>query len=155
MGTGNISAAFKIVIFVITAIIVCAVCAAAISTANSGRAIADSSTSGINKIAAQNASITETQYDRNSLLGSEIVSLIEDSVENKDELSIIVKTLRGSTQHYNYDYNDGTKTISPGGRTAFQTDISGDDYINRNSLYLCTVIKDRNGSIIGLRFEQQ
>lgn len=155
MRTGNISAAFKIVIFVITAIIVCIVCGVAIGTTNTGKALVNSSTTQIKNITANNGNITEATYDGNTIMGSEVAALIESAIENKEYLSIVVKTLQSSRTDYNYTYDAANNTINSGGTTTIQDNKAQSSYINRDSLFLCDVKKDEDGNIICLWFEQQ
>lgn len=155
MRTGSISSVFKIVFFVITAIIVCVVCGVAIGTTNTGRALVNSSTTQIKNISAKNGNIIEATYDGNTILGSEVVALIEKAIDDKELKSIVVRTLRKSRTDYNYIYNDTANTITAGGTTTIQTSLVQGDYINRDSLFLCDVKKDTNGDIICLYFEQQ
>ncbi len=155
MKIGNISAALKIVLFVISVIIVCSICAVAIRTTNSGKALVSSSTSQIMEMASKNSDMLVTTYDDATILGSELVTLINDTIENKEKLSIVVQTLQSSRTDYNYIYNLESNSVSAGGTTEIQESKAQSNYINRDSLFLCKVKKDENDIVICLWFEQQ
>lgn len=146
---------FKIIILVVVAIIICVISGVVIGTTNSGKAMVNNSTTQIKDVAKNNGNIVEATYDGNTLLGSEIVSLIKSTIENKDRLSIVVNTLIGSRTDYNFIYDESTNAISSGGTTVVAESKSSDNYINRDSLYKCSVKKDINDVIICLWFNQR
>ncbi len=159
MGTGNLSNVFKVIIFVIAAIIVCVICGVAIGTTNTGKALVDSQTTQIKNMAGDNGNIQEASLDGNTLLGSEVISMIEDAVETGEQLSIVVTTLAGSRTDYNYIYdnvNNLISNVSSGdGIKNLQTSSAQPSYINKDALFLCDVKKSINDKIICLWFEQQ
>jgi len=154
MKTGNISQALKIILLVISVIIVCILCGVIIGTANSGKAIVNSSTTQFKKLAAKADTITEATYDGNTFLGNEVTALINSTVENSERLSIVVRTLRNSRTDYNYTYDSTNNSIATGGTTTLQTNMSQDNYINRDAVFQCSVLEDDNDNIICLWFEQ-
>lgn len=153
--TGNISMALKIILFVITSIIVCVICAVAIGTTNSGKALVNSSTSQIMDLAADHSDMLVATYDGATILGNELITLINTTIENNEKLSIVVRTLHSSRTDYNYVYDAEANTISAGGTTNIQVSKAQSDYINRDSLFLCEVKKNINDTVICLWFEQQ
>lgn len=155
METGNLSQSLKLVLLVVTAIIVCILCGVTIGTANSGKALVNSSTTQLKDLAASAGGITEATYDGNTFLGNEVVALIKSSIESKERISIVVRTLRNSRTDYNYNYDLTANTIEEDGTTSLQENMSQDNYINRDSLYMCSLKKDGNDNIICLWFEQQ
>jgi hypothetical protein len=145
----------KIFIFAVGAVIIVLFIALGVSTGTTGKAIADMGTSQVKEAAEDKISLLKAKYDGNSVIGSELVELIEQSIEDKDTLSIVVRTLDGSRTDYNYVYNADTDTISENGATkAIAASKSQLTYINRNSLYACKVDTDKNGNVICLWFEQ-
>jgi hypothetical protein len=155
MRTGNLSSVFKIILIVIIAIIVCVGSGLAISTADAGKTITNSGTTQIKNIAENNGDLTEAQYDGNTLIGSDVVHLIEESLENKDIMAIVVRTLGGSRTDYNYIYNETSNSIATGGTNSIQESKAQSNYINPGSLFLCSTKKDENGTIICYWFDQQ
>lgn len=159
MRTSNLSNVFKIIIFVIAAIIVCVICGIAIGTTNTGKALVNNSTTQIKNIAGDNGDIKEASLDGNTLLGSEVVALIEDAIETGEQLSVVVSTLAGSRTDYNYIYDNMKNSISTSssgdGTKTLQASSAQPNYINKDALFLCDVKKSENDKIICLWFEQQ
>ncbi len=157
--TGNLTNVFKIIIFLIAALIVCVICGVAIGTTNTGRALVDSSTSQIKNMAGENGDIKEASLDGNTLLGSEVIAMIEDAIESGEQLSLVVTTLAGSRTDYNYKYDNVNNLIlassSGDGTKVLQTSSSQPNYINKDALFLCQVKKNLNDRIICLWFDQQ
>lgn len=147
----------KIFLFAVGAVIIVLFIALGISTGSTGKAIAEIGTSQVKEATEDKVSLLKAKYDGNSVIGSELVSLIEETIEDEDVLSIVVRTLDGSRTDYNYTYDAVNKTISKTASTTTKiTDRkSSNSYINRNSLYTCAVATDLNGSIICLWFEQE
>ena len=146
----------KIFLFAIGAVNVVLFIALGISTGATGRSIAEMGTSQIKKVAEDRNSILKAKYAGNSVIGSELVSLIEGIIEDKEPLSIVVQTLDGSRTDYNYVYDVVTETIIETNATkTIKERKSQNSYINRNSLFICEVKTDLNGSVICLWFEQE
>ncbi len=147
----------KIFLFAVGAVMIVLFIALGISTGSAGKAIAEMGTSQVKETTEDKISLLKAKYDGNSIIGSELVTLIEEAIEDKEVLSIVVRTLDGSRTDYNYTFDAVNKTID---KTASTTTIVSDkkasnSYINRNSLYTCTVETNPNGSIICLWFEQE
>ncbi len=146
----------KIFLFAIGAVIAVLFIALGISTGATGRSIAEMGTSQIKKVTEERNNLLKAKYDGNSVIGSELVSLIESIIEDKDSLSVVVQTLDGSRTDYNYVYNAVTETIIEANATKTVMERKSQNaYINRNSLYTCEVKTDLNGSVICLWFEQE
>lgn len=146
----------KIFLFAIGAVILVLFIALGISTGSTGKSITEMGTSQVKEAAEDKISLLKAKYDGNSVIGSELVSLIEETIEDKDILSIIVRTLDGSRTDYNYVYDATTEAIKETNATKAITESkSQNSYINRNSLYACEVKTDLNGNVICLWFEQE
>ncbi len=147
----------KIFLFAVGAVIIVLFIALGISTGATGKAIAEMGTSQVKEAAEDRVSLLKAKYDGNSVIGSELVTLIEKTVEDRDVLSIVVCTLDGSRTDYNYTYDEVNKTISvtTDTTTTITESKSSYSYINRNSLYICEVKTNLNDNIICLWFEQE
>jgi hypothetical protein len=144
----------KIFLFAIGAVILVLFIALGIATSSTGRSITEMGTSQVKEAAEDKISLFKAKYDDNTVIGSELVSLIEDTIEDKEVLSIVVRTLDGSRTDYNYVYHSETDSISDSGTKAVSDSKSQSSYINRNNLYQCDVKSDLNGNVICLWFEQ-
>ncbi len=146
----------KIFLFAVGAVIIVLFIALGISTGSTGKAIAEMGTSQVKEAAGDKVSLLKAKYDGNSIIGSELVSLIEETIEDKDVLSIVVRTLDGSRTDYNYVYDATTAAISKtNATTTITVSKSSNSYINRNSLYACEIETDLNDNVICLWFEQE
>ena len=147
----------KIFLFAVGAVIIVLFIALGISTGATGKAIAEIGTSQVKEATEDKVSLLRATYDGNSVIGSELVSLIEETIRDKDVLSIVVRTLDGSRTDYNYTYDAVNKQISitSNTTTTITESKSSNSYINRNSLYAGEVMTDMNDNVICLWFEQE
>ncbi len=145
----------KIFMFAVGAVIIVLFIALGISTGTTGKSIAEIGTYQMKQATEDKISLLRAKYDGNSVIGSELVSLIEDTIEAEDPLSIVVRTLDGSRTDYNYIYDADNHSIRSNGTKVILKSKSKDAYINRNSLFLCDVKSDLNGNIICLWLEQE
>lgn len=147
----------KIFLFAIGAVLLVLFIALGISTASAGKVITEMGTSQVKEAAEEKVSLLKAKYDGNSVIGSELVSLIEETIEDKAVLAIAVRTLDGSRTDYNYTYDAVNRSISvtSGTATTISESKSSYSYINRNSLYACKVETNLNDNIICLWFEQE
>ena len=149
-----ISDGVKIIIFAATIIVVCVLCAIGFKTANEGKSLVSSGTSQFSDMASEYSNVDKSVYDGNTILGSELVSLIKKAIEKGDYLSIVVKTLESYRTDYNYVYDDATKTLTVVGTKDLETSKAQGAYINTSAQFEGSAIKDENNNIICLRFEQ-
>jgi hypothetical protein len=146
----------KIFLFAVGAVIIVLFIALGISTGSTGKAIAEIGTSQVKEATEDKVSLLKAKFDGNSVIGSELVSLIEETIEDKDVLSVVVCTLDGSRTDYNYRYDATTSAISKTNATTTITESkSSYSYINRNSLFTCEVESDLNDNVICLWFDQE
>lgn len=161
MKTNHMSAAFKIILFAVTAIIVCVVAFIGIKTTNEGKAMVNSGTTQIKSMTEKYSDIDMASYDGTNIIGSALVELIDSVIDDKEYLSIWVKTNSNPTTgaHYNYTLTVGTgssgNTIATGtALTSTITVVTNKDYINPNAQFTGKVYRDSNKNIIGIEFEQ-
>lgn len=154
MKLSSMSVVIKFILIVVAIVAMCALCFFIIGASNSGKDLASNAKAQFYGITSKGDEYLASTYDGNSILGSELVSLIKDTIEDKAELAIVVRSLGGSRVDYNYTYSVENNSICAGGTTAIQESKAQDSYINRTSLFQCEVKKDDNGNPICLWFEQ-
>lgn len=162
---GNfISDVTKIIIFAATIIVVCVLCAIGFKTANEGKSAVNAGTTQINSMASEYQDINKSIYDGATILGSELVNLINGVVQKNDVLAVHVLTLANSTgtptwNYYNRKFDKGTKEIavspSPSPSTSVPMAKSEKAYINPTASFLGAVYKDKNSNIVCIEFTQQ
>jgi hypothetical protein len=145
----------KIFLYAIGAILLVLFVGLGIGTGATGKEITELGTSQLKEAAEGKANLLKAKYDQNSVIGSELVSLIEETIGDKEVLSIVVRTLDGSRTDYNYTYHFEAASITDDGTKTIAESKSQNAYINRNSLYACEVKTDANGNVICLWFEQE
>ncbi len=160
MKTNNMSAAFKIILFAVTAIIVCVVSFIGIKTTNEGKAMVNSGTTQIKDMTEKYSDIDKASYDGANIIGSALKDLIETVIEDKEYLSILVKTNSdGSGTYYNYTLTPATgstgNTIAKGSALDKITMVvTNSNYINPNAQFTGKVYRDSNKNIIAIEFDQ-
>ncbi|HWT26413.1 MAG TPA: hypothetical protein VN131_00605 [Mobilitalea sp.] len=156
MRYNHISDATKFLILIATIIVVCVLCAAGFKLVNSGKSGVSSTTNQFNDMTSSFSDINTSLYDGSLVMGSELTSLVKKAIDNNQFISIEVATLGGSTTDYNYTFNREELTITQEGAQTEVPDERGQyAYIHPMSKFLGETIKDDNGNIICIRFEQQ
>ena len=156
-----LSDASKILVFAATIIVVCVLCAIGFKTANEGKSIISSGSSQLNEMTSEYQDVSKSIYDGSTILGSELASMINKTIEKKEYLSIVVKTLANSDAnkvHYNYDHKvdvNGIHSLGSDNKNAVTSLKSSDNYINPSAQFLGTVYKDQNNNVISIEFIQQ
>ena len=154
MMINQMSNALKIILLGISFLIVCMVCVIAIKVSNEGRELTNSGTRQIKAAAEGQSDIAVTAYDGNSLFGSDLTVLLQNTIEQKDYLSIVVITLEGSRTDYNYMYDSSKSTISEGGTKILEENKGKGAYINPGGEFMGTVKRDVNKNCICIWYEQ-
>lgn len=165
----------KILIFAGTIIIVCVLCALGFKIANEGKASVSAGTNKYNEMASSQDDTELMAYDGNIILGNQLVDLIKKTVDAGESkyLSIQVKTLKNKEEgeFYNYKLNgpkdDGTYELAEftkeekekeknryAPNTENPKDTQDPNYINPMAEFYGSVVRDKNGTVIGLIFEQ-
>lgn len=117
----------------------------------------DSATSGANQISKLNNEFMENDkviYDATEVSGSEVINVIRKF--RNDMLAILVTTKKGTTA-YNYTVDEKAGTLDKAAVTEYQAGkaVTEKDYINPTARFMGNVIRDANGTIIGIKFEQR
>lgn len=115
-----------------------------------------SATTGANQISKLNSEFVESDkviYDATEISGSEVINIIRKF--QNDTLAVRVITKK-STTDYNYTMNEDAGSIAKTGVTAYAAGKASTetDYINPTARFMGAVVRDANGSIIGLKFTQ-
>ncbi|MBH1940636.1 hypothetical protein I5677_07020 [Mobilitalea sibirica] len=155
MKFNNISDIGKILIFAASIIVVCVLVAVGFKLAKEGKSSVNAGTSQINTMSAEYSSIDITVYDNCTILGSELVNLINKIVDKQEYLSIVVRTLDGSRTDYNYSFDFTTSELSGEGTKTITTNKALGSYINKSAEFQGSIKRDENNNIICIWFEQK
>lgn len=159
MRTNNMDTLTKFFLIAISIIAACLLAFFIVTTVNEGKTMSNSSTTQIKDVATKYSDIDRSSYDNTNILGGVLKDLIETAIEDKEELSIWVKTNSNPTTgaYYNYVLTVATagNTISAtSALTTITTDVKNSNYINPNAQFLGKVYKDANKNIIAIEFAQ-
>lgn len=159
----------KILIFAGTIIIVCVLCALGFKMANEGKASVSAGTSKYNEMASSQDDTELMAYDGSTILGNQLVDLIKKTVDAGESkyLSIHVKTLKnkdGRSYNYKLEKDGDTYKLAEitsnkdedryAPNTVNPKNTQDANYINPMSEFYGSVVKDLNGNVICLNFEQ-
>ncbi len=161
----------KILIFAGTIIIVCVLCALGFKMANEGKASVSAGTNKYNEMASSQDDTELMAYDGSTILGNQLVDLIKKTVDAGESkyLSIHVKTLKNNKEGKFYNYKleedgnafklvkieqneDSEDRYAP--NTVNPKNKQDVNYINPMSEFYGSVVRDLNGNVICLDFEQ-
>lgn len=137
-------------------IISCIVIGLGFYIAREARDTAANSTGQIAKLNAEFNESDKTMYDGMSVSGSEVINVVNKF--KNDTISIVVVNKLGNKSFYGYSISEGTNSSTLGG--SVKTDIKAAQkighasYINPNAQFICTVLRDVNNTIVGLKFVQ-
>lgn len=146
----------KVLCFAVVGLLIVILAVLGIETTLSGKKVSDIGASQIKKATKDKGNLLKSKYDGNEVFGLELVTLIQETIDNKETLSIVVRTKDASRTDYNYVFDATTNTISKtDATTTIETSVVGYTYINRNALFKCTVKTDKNDNVICLWFEQE
>lgn len=137
-------------------IISCIVIGLGFYIAREARDTAANSTGQIAKLNAEFNESDKTMYDGMSVSGSEVINVVNKF--KNDTISVVVVNKLGTKTYYGYTVSEGVTHSTLGGSA--KTDIKAaqkignSSYINPNAQFACTVLRDINNTIIGLKFVQ-
>lgn len=134
-------------------IITCIIISLGFYVAREARDTAANGTGQINKLQAEFADTSKTMYDGTEVSGSEVLNVIRKYSD--ETFGILVHTNKQSTYyHYQFDVSTGQlgKIVNNSYKSA--QDIGNSCYINPTGRFEGNVVKDANGTIIGLVFSQ-
>ncbi|MGN0481824.1 MAG: hypothetical protein ACI4EV_09655 [Lachnospiraceae bacterium] len=116
----------------------------------------DSASTGAGQISKLNAEFLENDkviYDATEVSGSEVINAIR---KFKNEAMGITVTTKKSTTSYNYVIDEDKGTITDSDVKEYNAGTTANDskFINPTARFMGKVIRDINGTIIGIKFTQ-
>lgn len=135
-------------------IITCVIISLGFYIAREAKDTASSGAGQINKLQGEFADASKTIYDGAEVSGSEVRNVIR---KFQDEMvGVLVKTNKGNT-YYGYHFSEETGELEEGETGEYsQTQTQGtQQYINPAGRFSGTLIRDANGAITGLVFQQK
>lgn len=137
-------------------IITCIVAGLAFQNTREGKAQASSAFAQFNKTMSEYQDLGKSMYDGLLVSGAEVRRLIENSIAAKEYLQVKVMTGDGTERGYVYEGFDEEKKRPGRASDALPSDEkSSDGYINSRALFLGSIVKDNNGMIVQIVFQQQ
>ena len=107
----------------------------------------------INQLQAEFTDASKTMYDGTEVSGSEVLNVIRKFSDGT--MGILVQTNKNKTYYnYNFDMDKGElgKALDNSYKNA--QDVASDKYINPTARFQGSIVKDVNGTIIGIVFAQ-
>ena len=107
----------------------------------------------INQLQAEFTDASKTMYDGTEVSGSEVLNVIRKFSD--ETMGILVQTNKNKTYYnYNFDMDKGElgKALDNSYKNA--QDVASDKYINPTARFQGSIVKDVNGTIIGIVFAQ-
>ena len=128
-------------------IITCIIISLGFYIAREARDTASEGTGQINQLQAEFTDASKTMYDGTEVSGSEVLNVIR---KFSDETMGILVTY----YNYNFDVDKGElgKALDNSYKNA--QDVASDKYINPTARFQGSIVKDVNGTIIGIVFAQ-
>lgn len=117
------------------------------------REILPEGTGQINQLQAEFTDASKTMYDGTEVSGSEVLNVIRKFSD--ETMGILVQTNKNKTYYnYNFDVDKGElgKALDNSYKNA--QDVASDKYINPTARFQGSIVKDVNGTIIGIVFAQ-
>lgn len=116
----------------------------------------DSASNGTGQISKLNAEFLENDkliYDSTEVSGSEVINAIRKF--KNDAMGIMVVTKK-TTTCYNYSIDEENATLSDSGIKEYNAGTGADNsrFINPTARFTGRVLRDVNGTIIGIKFTQ-
>ncbi len=135
-------------------IITCIIISLGFYVAREARDTAAVGTSQIHELQAEFTETSKTLYDGTEVSGSEVVNVIR-KFEN-ETMGIYVKTKKDSTfYHYAFDVESGDLKSETTADYKLSQEVTSEKYINPTARFMGIVVKDANGTITGIMFEQK
>lgn len=137
-------------------IITCIVAGLAFQNTREGKAQASSAFAQFNTTMSEYQDLGKSMYDGLLVSGAEVRRLIENSINTKEYLQIKVITGDGTEKGYVYEnFDTETLKLSKESKAVPSEDKGSNGYINSKAVFLGSIIKDKNGMIVQILFEQQ
>lgn len=137
-------------------IITCIVAGLAFQNTREGKAQASSAFAQFNTTMSEYQDLGKSMYDGLLVSGAEVRRLIENSIASKEYVQVRVITGDGVERGYVYEtWDEEKKKLLKESKTLPSDDKGSDGYINSRAVFLGSVVKDENGIIVQIVFEQQ
>ncbi len=137
-------------------IITCIVAGLAFQNTREGKAQASSAFAQFNTTMSEYQDLGKSMYDGLLVSGAEVRRLIENSIASKEYVQIKVITGDGVEKGYVYETWDPEEKKLLKETKVLPSDEKGSDgYINSRAVFLGSIVKDENGIIVQISFEQQ
>ncbi len=137
-------------------IITCIVAGLAFQNTREGKAQASSAFAKFNTTMSEYQDLGKSMYDGLLVSGAEVRRLIENSIASKEYVQIKVITGDGVEKGYVYETWDPEEKKLLKETKVLPSDEKGSDgYINSRAVFLGSIVKDENGIIVQISFEQQ
>ena len=137
-------------------IITCIVAGLAFQNTREGKAQASIAFAQFNTTMSEYQDLGKSMYDGLLVSGAEVRRLIENCITSKEYVQIWVVTGDGAEQGYVYETFDAeSKKLAKETKNLPSDDKGSDGYINSRAVFLGSIVKDENGVIVQISFEQQ
>lgn len=137
-------------------IITCIVAGLAFQNTREGKAQASSAFAQFNTTMSEYQDLGKSMYDGLLVSGAEVRRLIENCITSKEYVQIWVATGDGAEKGYVYEnFDQEGKKLSKETKELPSDDKGSDGYINSRAVFLGSIVKDENGVIVQIGFEQQ
>lgn len=137
-------------------IITCIVAGLAFQNTREGKAQASSAFAQFNTTMSEYQDLGKSMYDGLLVSGAEVRRLIENCITSKEYVQIWVVTGDGAEKGYVYEtFDEESKKLSKETKELPSDDKGSDGYINSRAVFLGSIVKDENGVIVQIGFEQQ
>lgn len=137
-------------------IITCIVAGLAFQNTREGKAQASSAFAQFNTTMSEYQDLGKSMYDGLLVSGAEVRRLIENCITSKEYVQIWVVTGDGVEKGYVYEnFDKDSKKLSKETKELPADDKGSDGYINTRAVFLGSIVKDSNGVIVQIGFEQQ
>jgi len=137
-------------------IITCIVAGLAFQNTREGKAQASSAFAQFNTTMSEYQDLGKSMYDGLLVSGAEVRRLIENSIASKEYVQIRVITGDGVEKGYVYEtWDPEEKKLLKETKTLPSDEKGSDGYINSRAVFLGSIVKDENGIIVQISFEQQ
>lgn len=137
-------------------IITCIVAGLAFQNTREGKAQASSAFAQFNTTMSEYQDLGKSMYDGLLVSGAEVRRLIENCSAAKEYVQIKVITGDGAEKGYVYEtFDPETLKLSKESKTFPSEDKGSSGYINSKAVFLGRIVKDKNGIIVQIIFEQQ
>lgn len=147
----------KAIIIAATVVITLALVTVGFLVLRSGQETAKSAITRLDKMNNQLAESEYLIYDQTEVSGSEVVNALRKFEKEHIGIQVITgKTYPSGTWYINTVDTSTGEITSTGGQDIMKTiDETSNEYVNPNGRFKGEIIRDKNGTITGIIFDQQ